>query len=88
MVKTVPLKIDVLLKCSGFCINRNIPNQAGFLGRGGRRKESNHAPVQFDNAFLGSKSWNTLEGDLYKRGEKMHEQLFSKEKVMKENLQI
>lgn len=80
--------LEVLLKCLMFCICRNIPKQAGFLRWGGRRKESNCAWAQFDNTFLGSKSCNTLQGDLYKRGEKMHEQLFSKEKVMKENLHI
>jgi len=58
------------------------------LGWGGKRKERDRALVQADNACLGAKSCNTLQGDLYKTGEKMHKQLFPKEKVMKENIQI
>lgn len=80
LVKTVPLKLQVLLKGSVFCICRNTPKQTGFLGWGGRRKESNHALVQLDKTFLGSKSCSMLQGDLEKRVERMHEQLFSKQK--------
>lgn len=54
--------------------------------REGRKAIMPH--VQFDKTFLGSKSRNMLQGDLDKRVERMHEQLFSKQKVTKENLQI
>lgn len=49
MVKTVPLKLQVLLKGSVFCICRNTPKPTGFLGWGGRRKESNL--VELDEAL-------------------------------------
>lgn len=77
LVKTVPLKLQILLKGSVFSICRNTPKQPGFLGWGRRRKEINRALVPLDKA-LGSKLCNTLQGDLDKRVERMHEQLFSK----------
>lgn len=86
LVKTVPLKLQVLLKGSVFCTCRNTPKQTGFLGWGGKRKESNHAVVQLDKTFLGSKSCNMLQGDLEKRVERMHEQLFPKQKNHKGEL--
>lgn len=50
--------------------------QAFWGGEGGGREEM----AKVDTAFLGSKSRNTLQGDPYKRGKKMHKQLFPKEK--------
>lgn len=58
-------------------------------GVGGRRKESNHALLQLDTTFLGSKIHAIPYKETFTEGgEKMPEPLFAKEKVMKENLQI